>query len=360
MYCCVNCFKDAEIKAIIQSYNITGDCEFCGQNNVSVYKTGVDATISDLFDGLLEIYTTESNLPDTFSKDNTDLIANILHDKWNIFDVDPACIYRLITSICSERYDDQPELFDTTVGILQSQDKDYLENNAIIKNYRWDDFVEEIKRKNRFHTDYMNKDVLNIFIDYVMKPYKTGDKFYRARICPTEKGFPFNEMGAPPPESATAGRANSEGISILYLSDTEKTTLYEIRAGVHDYVTIGCFELQRDIKIINLADIDKISPFIGIDFTQHAINIEYLRKISQEIAKPLRRHDSLLDYLPTQYVSDYIKSKGYDGIEYMSAMCPNGVNLAIFDEGLFRCIGTVVYEVKSLEYLHEVKQSCFL
>jgi len=353
MYCCVNCFKDAEIKAIIQSYNITGDCDFCKQKSVFVYQIGIDTRIPELFEGLLDVYTTTTSLPGAFPKDSTDLIKNILYSKWHIFNVEPDCIYRLITSICSERYDDQPELFDTTVGILQSQDQDYLENNAIIKNYRWDDFVEEIKRKNRFHTDYMNKDVLNIFIDYVMKPYKTGDKFYRARICPTEKGFPTSEMGAPPPESTTAGRANSEGISILYLADTEKTTLYEIRTGVHDYVTIGCFELQRDIKIINLADIDKISPFIGIDFTQHAVNIEYLRKISQEIAKPLRRHDSLLDYLPTQYVSDYIKSKGYDGIEYMSAMCPDGVNLAIFDKDLFRCINTSVYEVKSLVYSYD-------
>lgn len=353
MYCCTNCFKDAEIKAIIQGYNTIANCDFCGQKNILTYQIGTDTTLSDLFDGLLDTYTTAASLPDTFLKDSTDLIKNILYYKWNIFNVPPDCIYRLITSICYEKYSEQPELFDAPVGILQSRDQDYLENNAIIKNYCWADFVEAIKRKNRFHTDYMNKDVLNLFIRCVRKTYKAGTIFYRARICSTENGFSLCEMGAPPPQLATAGRANSEGISILYLADTVKTTLHEIRAGVYDYVAIGCFELQRDMEIINLADIDKISPFIGIDFTQHAVNIEHLKMISQEIAKPLRRHDSLLDYLPTQYVSDYIKSKGFDGIEYISTMCPEGVNLAIFNEGLFSCINTTVYDVKSLTYSYD-------
>jgi len=358
MYCCANCFRDAEIKAIIKGNNTIGNCNFCGQKNVPVYQIGTDTTLSDLFDELLDIYTTAANLPDTFPKDSTDLIKNILHYKWNIFNIAPDCISRLIKSICHEKYSEQPELFDAPVGLWQSYDQDYLNENGIIKNYSWADFVEAIKRRNRFHTDHINKDVLNLFIYCVRKTYKVGTIFYRARICPTPSGFMDDEMGPPPPHLATAGRANPEGISILYLADTVKTTLHEIRAGVYDYVTIGSFELLRDMEVINLAEIDKISPFIasksyGIDFTRHAINMEQLKMIGKEIAKPLRRHDSILDYLPTQYVSDYIKSKEFDGIEYISTMSPDGVNLAVFDHKIFRCTGTTVYDVKSLTYSYD-------
>ncbi|MEI5604531.1 hypothetical protein WB307_49860, partial [Streptomyces brasiliscabiei] len=80
------------------------------------------------------------------------------------------------------------------------------------------------------------------------------------------------------------------------------TTLYEIRAGVYDYVSVGRFILNENIDVINLAEIDKISPFIGVqygfDFTQYAINIEHLKMIGMEIARPLR-NDNSLDYLPT-------------------------------------------------------------
>lgn len=357
MFCCVKCFNDVEIKAIIQENNTTGNCDFCGQQGVPVYQIGTDSTLSELFDGLLDVYTTISGLPDTFPKDSIDLIKNIMHNKWNIFNVEPDCIYRLITNICHEKYREQPELFDSTVGILENQDQDYLEKNSIIKNYRWNDFVEVIKRKNRFHTDYMNKDIFNQFIHCVRKHYMAGTVFYRARICPNENGFSPAEMGAPPPYLATAGRANAEGISMLYLADTVRTTLHEIRAGVYDYVTIGDFELKQDIEIINLADIDKISPFIaihkGIDYTQHAINIEHLRMVNQEIAKPLRRHDSILDYLPTQYVSDFIKSQDFDGIEYISTMCQGGFNIAVFNEDLCKCTNVNVYDVKSLVYSYD-------
>jgi len=79
-----------------------------------------------------------------------------------------------------------------------------------------------------------------------------------------------------------------------------------------------------------------------------------LKLISQEIAKPLRRHDSELDYLPTQYISDYIKSQGFDGVEYMSTMREGGFNLAVFAcNNSFSCTKTTVYRIKSISYSEE-------
>ena len=49
--------------------------------------------------------------------------------------------------------------------------------------------------------------------------------------------------------------------------------------------------------------------------TWFAINIEIIRKIGDEVAKPMRRFDRALDYVPTQYICDYIKHLGYDGIK---------------------------------------------
>lgn len=116
MYCCANCFRDAEIKGIIQGYNVSGNCSFCGQKNVSTYQIGTDTNLSDVFDELLDAYTTAANLPETFPKDSTDLLKNILYSKWNIFNVASECIYRLITSISHEKYSEQPKLFDAPVA----------------------------------------------------------------------------------------------------------------------------------------------------------------------------------------------------------------------------------------------------
>lgn len=359
MFCCANCFVDPEIRAIIENAKIIGDCDFCGKHHTKVYNIDSDTTLSDTFEGLLESYTPIKNLPDSYPKEKTDLLKNLLASQWRIFNVSPEVVYRLITHICHDKYDENPELFDTPVGVWQNYDNDFLVENAIITNNSWHEFVEAIKWDNRFHTSYINEDILNLFIRCVRKSYSAGTKFYRARICSNIEGYQQREMGAPPKGTATAGRANPNGISMLYLADSIKTTLHEIRAGVYDYVTIGTFELLSDIEVINLADIDKISPFFatnlyGIDFIRQAVNFDSLKVISQEIAKPLRRHDSSLDYLPTQYISDFIKSKSYNGIEYISTMCPDGVNFAVFDEHLFSCVETVVYDIKSLTYDFEI------
>lgn len=356
MFCCCNCFADTEIRAIINGNKTVGNCDYCGSINVPVYEIGKDRTIAELFDGLLDIYTPAPDLPGDFPNDQTDLIKNIFCNNWHIFNLKPDGVYRLITALCADRYKDQPELFNSPVGILQSQDQDYLEHNSILKNNCWDDFVDGIKCKNRFHSSYINTDKLFVFLRCAVKSHRKGETFYRSRICPDEKGYSRTEMGPPPDPISKGGRVNPAGISILYLSDSRDTTLYEIRAGVYDYVTVGRFKLQKDIEVINLADIDKISPFIGIDydfdFTQYAMNIEHLKMIAQEIAKPLR-NDNALDYIPTQYISDFIRSKGYAGIEYFSTMRKNGTNLAVFSPDLFKCTASAVYDVKSISYIYD-------
>lgn len=356
MYCCSNCFRDSEIKAIIQGHGMKkqkGNCDFCGSKKVVVYDIDKDDTLSEMFDGILDVYTPASLLPDSFPKEKTDLLKNLLWSHWNIFNVSSDVVYTLIKEICAERYNEQPELFDSPVGIIKSVDKDYLEENSILKNYQWDDFLYGIKRVNRFHSDYINKDVLLRFLSCTRKKHRAGKIFYRSRICHDENGLKPSEMGPPPVDKAKAGRVNPEGISILYVSDSKDTTLYEIRAGLYDYVSVGRFKLLKDIKVINLADIVNISPFIGdnagFDFMQYAVNIQNLKRIGEEIAKPLR-NDNSLDYLPTQYISDFIRSKGYDGIEYISTLRKNGVNLAVFDSKLFRCTKTETCDIRNIAY----------
>lgn len=353
MFCCSNCFTDVEIRAIIEGKKRKGHCDFCGSHNVFVYDTDKDNTLSELFDGLLDIYTPISFLEPDFPEEKTELLKNLLCESWQIFNLEPEKVNSLIKSICTERYIVQPELFDTPVGIKQAQDADYLEENSILKNYHWNEFVEGIKHKNRFHSNYLNMDKLLIFLRCAAKKHRKDMIMYRSRICPNDKGFKGRDMSAPPVNLAKSGRVNPEGISFLYLSDSKDTTYYEIRAGIFDFVTVGSFKLLKDIEVINLANIEKISPFIGIDygfdFTQYAVNIEHLKLIASEIAKPLR-NDNVLDYLPTQFISDFIHSKGYDGIEYTSTMHKNGTNLAVFDPSLFKCIKTQVYDITSITY----------
>ena len=352
MNCCIHCFEDKEIQDRIRSLKQKGTCNFCGHEDSYIYDiNSKDRSLIDDFEGLLDIYSTGDSLPDNYPKEYLSLLKDELCDTWNIFKVDKQKAYLIVTEICSARYEENPAIFDSSIGVAEIVDADYLEKHSILKTYSWDDFVKEIKIKNRFHTEHINKKALELFCSYTMKSYKEGDVFYRARIS-DEGGYEINQMGAPKSFQASAGRANPEGISCLYLSSDVETTLNEVRAGVHDFVTVGKFILRKDIDVVDFKNIHNISPFLELDFTQHAINKRNLIKIGDEIAKPLRRSDSFLDYLPTQYISDFIKSKGYYGIEFKSTMCMDGYNLAIFNETLFECIEVEVRKIESLQYGH--------
>lgn len=280
-----------------------------------------------------------------------------LKDRWNIFAKIPRTkVYEILKSVCGETYSNIPKLFDGMIGIPELYDSEYLRTHALLKNNDWDFFVTEIKTQNRYHSKLINFDILEKYCSFIRKTYKTGDLFYRARIS-DRSGYSINEMSAPPAGKSSEGRANAKGITCLYVASDVDTTLHEVRTGVFDFVSVGTFRLKEDIAVVNLRAITDISPFVeGLNYLDHAINKQYLEKLNTEMSKSLRRSNSTLDYVPTQYIVDFIKSiehndkQEYDGIEYNSTTNPGGYNLAIFNPELFECITVNVYDIEKLQY----------
>lgn len=360
MKCCPNCFSDSEIKSIIRgpsnkSNPCIGRCDFCKSENVALYDIDVQTDLSEMLNGLVDNFRLASELPEGFPKDKVGFLGDLLTTDWKIFDkkLGPEITINLLNNICSDRFKYSPELFSELVGIPEMGDDSFKLKNSLLKNSEWDDFLDSIKTRLRFHSDHVNEDILFNFLKYTEYKLPEGSVFYRSRLWKDGHGFGKNELGAPPVRRAGAGRVNPEGISVLYLSDDIKTTLYEIRARLYDCVSVGKFIAQRDLELINLTLLDEISPFsLNMDYLVYAVNINHLRKISEEISTPVR-NENTLDYLPTQYISDYIKSCGYDGIVYRSAMQHDSLNLAIFNESSFVCKSVSNYEVNSLNYSYK-------
>lgn len=357
MIFCHKCFRDVEIRAIIEGIGQRGNCPICGNTNVYIYDTDINSELVGYFEDLISIYTPLRLLPPDFPRAEVLSLKETLINNWSIFNgLQLTDVYSIITSICKDKYEEDQEIFDSTVGIAEFHNSDYINEHSLLKTNRWEDFVTAVKTQNRFHTNYINTDILEHFCSYIRRPYKRGDIFYRGRIS-SSVGYSLQEMGAPPYERATAGRANASGIRCLYLANDVDTAVHEVRAGAFDFISIGKFELQEDIIVVDLKSIDKISPFIdGLDYLEHAINKEHLNKINAEMGKALRRSDNVLDYVPTQYISDFIKSielhgiPEYKGIEYNSTMNEYGFNLAIFYPDLFNCIDVNVYKIEHLRY----------
>jgi hypothetical protein len=350
MNCCVNCFADTQIREIIASSAEIGSCEFCGGSGVKVYPIGKNGGVEALLKSILDIY----HVAPATTKGK--LLRNAICDDWDIFSVSSGITQKLLVKMCSDQFAKNEKLFSSPVHIPECQDEDYLSEASITAGYSWSEFAETIKYENRFHSRIFNQDAFASFLTYAKKIYPAGTQMYRARICKDKKGFSKSEIGTPPRELCTAGRINPEGVGVLYLSTKDETALYEVRAGLYDFVTVGDFMLREDIQVVDLAGIGSISPFIYApeaetdDLLRYAVNRTHLREIAMEIAKPLRRNDSPLEYLPTQYISEFIKSQKYEGVEYASTMATEGYNVAVFDENFFECVNTHVYEIASLSY----------
>ncbi|MDU4478586.1 RES family NAD+ phosphorylase [Clostridium sp.] len=345
MICCIDCFKDNFLREQLELRKNIGNCEVCGKRNVFIYDTDKDNYLAQYLDGICDIYECdEGNL--------SNLLSYELDKKWGIFNLESEKIQELIINICKETYEINSDIFLKKVIIKELNDKEFMENNSMLKTYKWEDFTNSIKNTNRFHSRHLNLEILKKLFDRLKGEITKQQTFYRARISDIN-GFSTDEMGAPPSKLSTAGRANSAGISCLYLADNMNTTIHEIRARHLDFISIGEFKLEddfEDIKIVDLTRMSMISPFEDESPMWFIANIDNIRKLENEIAKPLRRQDSELDYLPTQYISDFIKSIGYDGIKYKSTLNSDGNNYAIFSEDKFKCVNVEVYHIDNLTY----------
>jgi len=253
--------------------------------------------------------------------------------------------------------------------IVQDDIEDYrdlLERNVLLNvksngdeevlirplNTTWDSFSEEIKTVNRFHfVNELDLDKLKNLFKHFEKEIPKGRKFYRARIATGKSGYSRKEMRNPPNNLARGGRANPEGISYLYLSSDIKTTMYETRASLFDYVSVATFRLEENLKIVHLSqetyDVFRLAEIEQLG--EVILHGSFINKLEEELSKPKRKSDSDLDYLPTQYLSELIKSMDIDGIEFKSSLYEKGYNLAIFNPDKFKAINVEVYDVSAIE-----------
>lgn len=353
MICCTECFSDVEVKAVIESLARIGSCPICGAKNIWIYDSCSDfenSEFEDLLSSIIEIYTPEEDLAMDVADDAKMPIEECIKNDWQIFNVDVFGVRTIIESIIESSLTLDKRLLSQRCAVKEMYDERYLFDNSIMGKYSWEDFKVYLRNENRFHSKYIRLEVLEEVLKDTEIELKEGTTFYRARLA-TEKGYKRKELGAPPKDLATAGRANSKGVSCLYLADKRKTTVKEIRAGAFDYVTIGTFRLNRNVKVLDLSTITHNSPFYAdTDKVKYLINEGHLKKIAEDLSKPMNSNDSDLDYLPTQYISAFAKYLGYDGVKYISTFDESSYNVALFDVESCKCVYHRTYRIGDLQY----------
>jgi hypothetical protein len=165
------------------------------------------------------------------------------------------------------------------------------------------------------------------------------------------------EIGSPPPEKATPGRLNRDGVSFLYLSTNEETSVSEVRPHPGHRVSVGAFRCLQDIQIADFGNID-VTSFSASDAQLAIFHLGHT--ISREISLPItpeERHK----YSVTQLLADILRRQGYDGIRFPSSVAA-GTNACIFrpvlfspvaDSGKVFLVRGLKYEIESSDYVIE-------
>lgn len=350
MKCCAECFSSEYVRTIILSNSIQlGDCDFCKSKNTKLYEP---RELVFLFLGVLELYSPDFTKNSIAEPIESRIIKDFPNKIFNISDL--VVIKNLLLQITSDEIETLSTIFQSNV-ILECLQNPNTKNQADVLESVWNIFVNEIKNENRFHIkNAIDLNKLEKLLKRHIKEISKGRIFYRARIS-NKDGFRKNEMGNPPNHLAKGGRANPHGISYLYIASDIETTFFETRAILFDYVSIGEFRLKETIRVINLRETELYDPIQLADqddLKDFIIHYPFISRLEKEISKPNRRADNELDYLPTQYLSEFIKSLGFDGVEYRSSVNPNGYNLAIFNPSKFEIIKTYVHEINHVDFGH--------
>jgi hypothetical protein len=331
MGCCPNCFSDIFLQNHISAVsNDKGKCSFCKADNVTIIDP---EQLFDRFEPLLDLY----------EKDQNGISINeLIQADWNVFRITGTRIQqKLLKAIACDN-----DLFKSKYKPVFSKEQNIIE--------QWEEFREELKHRNRFFPQ--NAPTINHlepFGKYIGVIYKKGSqKFFRARINTSDKPFKISNMGKPPLNLVTSGRANPVGIPYLYVASSIETAISEVRGHKGEVVTVAEFQLNSNIELADLRDPrNTISPFELNEENELELiykNMPFLTLLGDELSKPVIPRDANLEYLSSQYLCELLKNIGFHGIIYKSSVS-GGNNYVIFNDKKLKAINCYQYQITDVK-----------
>ena len=276
-FVCKNCFSDKELIGFIISQGKSGNCDCCKSLEVETIE------LVELLDFFKELF-------DNFQikQDGDKSLISLIQGNWNLFS-SLDCGNKILN-----------EALNQTDSIINNSEEVVDFSDEILENINyWSILKEQLKWEKRYFTNIetLTED-LGWDSFFESKTIINDDEtYYRARLHQNsnEDIYPIDKMSSPPPQYASAGRANPIGIPYLYLSDNEETILYEVRASYLDEISVAVFtkneEYQNEIIISDFTEAPTLYHPTEIN---KKIKSTLLKKlISRDLSKHLRMFKEL-------------------------------------------------------------------
>lgn len=325
MNCCAECFGDRHLRRSIipERSTSTGRCSYCESDGVVLVEP---KELADVFELLVSAYN-----PDCSGK----LLIHWFREDWALFQhsrMDDSRAKDLLGEIL-----DDGKITRQTFVPANDSTADHLRE--------WENLRDELMYHNRYFPeraiDLNRLEALFSLLELDVDELPTV--WYRARIRPGDQPYTVDQMGAPPNRIASHGRPNPAGIPCLYLGSAHDTAISEIRPYPGEVACVADFTTPTILKLIDLRTPRKtVSPFMLADadaIGRMRNDLPFLERLGNELTRPVIPQSAAIDYTPSQYLCEFIKKCGYQGVIYRSSVS-TGMNLALFDPSLATC-GTI-------------------
>lgn len=331
MECCPDCIGDRWLKRELFPFKTshTGNCSYCGNTDTMLVAP---STLSNVFETLIGIY-----IKDTSGKS----LVEWLKDDWAMFpNMDIANSKELLSDIL-----DDGEIVRQKFMPSPSCTTDRL--------HTWEQLKNELMHENRFfpRIKFDDSRLEELLTQLIITSSELSHSWYRARLQKDETVFSIEEMGAPPKQLSTQGRANPAGIPYLYLASSPETAVSEVRPHTGELASVATFDLPENLKFIDLRNPRyAVSPFLLGDENEIALlrgDIEFLVRLGDELTRPIQPYKAAIDYIPSQYLCEFIKKCSFSGVIYRSSV-GDGINLALFNPALSEAVEVKGYSVSRI------------
>jgi hypothetical protein len=363
--CCNKCFQDSAIIEYILSNGEDGNCPICGSLDAKVislkklgnyFRERISKAYESIEDGTGAIYDSDEKIyTGAYGEEvEGESIYDILIQDMEIFSphINASELLKSIfnSSAPTQRdiqkgeIDDYPDIYDKSYVF-----KDSLYGvEASDEFYEWEEFKHLTMYYNRYFDVDEDKDKngrnqlldeISIIFPAMEENLEKNSILFRARMMETlPESFStidyYKEISPAPPQFASSNRMSPQGISYTYLATNPETCYKECRMKQGDYALVGKFVIKRNLKILNLSSKKTLYVKNSI-FSEHYrhglawIN-DFINMFSMDISKIINSKDKDIEYVPTQVIAEYIRSKGYDGIKFESSVNKGSYNYTLF------------------------------
>lgn len=341
---CSNHIGDKYIKNEILKKGVKGKCDYCGKTRSKVVKL---SEVLKLIIVGIEYLTEDPNESRYSNKEaeygfdgNVFTFEDLLKDIEERLDIKAN---KLLNDI--DRHLNNPYLLYCYKDEFGSEG-DFLRDN-------WEHFKFIVKHKarfvfhdNSFSGDYYYQNPLYILEKIQELINENGmiveipenTTLYRCRQHSKKNdiGGAKDLVSSPFEYAKNNGRMNPAGIPMFYCSEDKKLTIQEVVNNSdknNPFYTIGEFNNKSSLKVVDLTKIPDLPSIFDEKNNKFRESILFLKNFVEDAIKPINERDSIIEYIPTQIVTEYIRYNqklDVQGLIYPSSKNRKKSNIVLF------------------------------